>query len=93
MKMLKTFGNGLVLLVVLLALCVVQSNIAVASHSERLVSLELLNHAGLKIIWESELPIRKGESLEQLLLLGNRVYAISDRNYVTSLDKANGKSH
>ena len=87
----RTFGCRFVLLVVLLALCVVRSNIVAANGSERLVSVELLSHAGLKIIWESELPIKKAETLEQLLLLGDRVYAISDRNYMASLDKDDGK--
>ncbi|NOR67232.1 MAG: PQQ-binding-like beta-propeller repeat protein, partial [Woeseiaceae bacterium] len=91
MKMLRTFGCRYVLLAALLTLCVVQINIAVASDSGRLVCPELLRHAGLKIIWDSKLPMKKAESLEQLLILGNRVYAISDRNYMTSLDKENGK--
>ncbi|MHC4120169.1 MAG: outer membrane protein assembly factor BamB family protein [Planctomycetota bacterium] len=88
----RTFGCRFVLLVVLWATYVVPSNIGVASGAERLVSEELLSHAGLKIIWESDLPMRKAENLEQLLLLGDRVYAISDRNYMTSLNKDSGKT-
>ena len=87
----RKFGCSFVLLVGILTLCVVQINIAAANDSEQLVSLELLRHAGLKVIWESDLPIKKGENLEQLLILGDRVYAISDRNYMTSLNKENGK--
>ena len=89
--MLRMFGCRYVLLVGILTLCVAQINIAAPSDSGQLVWLELLRHAGLKIIWESELPIKKAESLEQLLILGNRVYAISDRNYMTSLNKEDGK--
>ncbi len=55
-----------------------------------LVSPELLEHARLKILWQSELPIRKDESLERLILIGNRIYAFSDRNFLVSLDREKG---
>ena len=87
--MLRAFGCRFALLAILL--CVIWSTTTVANGSERLVSPELLEHAGLKIIWETDLPIKKGENLARLLLLGDRLYAISDRNYMTSLDKSNGK--
>jgi outer membrane protein assembly factor BamB len=58
---------------------------------QRLVSPKLLEHAKLEILWENPLPIKKAESLEQLLILGNRIYAISDRNYTVSLNRENGK--
>lgn len=89
--MLRTFGCRFVLLVGILALCIAQISAGAVSASEQLVSAELLKHAGLKIMWESKLPMKKAENLEQLLVLGNRVYAISDRNYMTSLNKENGK--
>ena len=91
MKMSRMFGNRLILLACILTLCVAQINIAAASDSGQLVSAELLRHAGLKAIWESDLPIKKTESLEQLVILGDRIYAISDRNYMTSVNKENGK--
>jgi outer membrane protein assembly factor BamB len=58
---------------------------------QRLVSSELLKHAGLKILWEQQLPIKRTESLEQLLILHNRIYVFSDRNYIISLDREDGK--
>ena len=61
-----------------------------ADNSEKLVSPELLEHARLKILWENELPIKKGESLERLVILGERIYAFSDRNYMISLDREKG---
>ncbi len=87
----RMFGCKLILLAGILTLCVAQINIVAASDSGQLVSAELLKHAGLKAIWESDLPIKKTESLEQLVILGDRIYAISDRNYMTSLNKENGK--
>ncbi|UCF15590.1 MAG: PQQ-binding-like beta-propeller repeat protein [Phycisphaerales bacterium] len=88
----RAIGYRFVLLTVFLTTCFAHVEIAAANASDRLVSTELLRHAGLKIVWESELPIRKGETLAQLLLLGNRVYAISSRNYVVSMDKDTGKN-
>lgn len=90
--MLRTIGYGFVLLTGLFTVCFAQAEIAAASDSDGLVSPVLLEHAGLKIVWDSELPIKKGETLAQLVLLGNRVYAISSRNYMVSMDKDTGKN-
>ncbi|UCG49339.1 MAG: PQQ-binding-like beta-propeller repeat protein [Phycisphaerales bacterium] len=59
--------------------------------SGRLVSPELLEHAWLKAPWENELPFRRGEKLKELFLVGDRIYAISDRNFMACLDRENGK--
>ncbi len=86
-RMLK---NGFVLLASLLVLCFALYSIAAEGSSQRLVSPKLLEHANLKILWENKLSIKNSESLEQLLILGNNIYAISDRNYMVSLNKENG---
>ena len=88
----RTIGYKFVLLVGLFSLCLAQVGIAAPGGSDRLISPALLEHAGLRVVWDSELPIRKGETLEQLLLLEGRVYAISSRNYVVSMDKDTGKN-
>jgi len=88
--MLKIVRNRIVLLVVVLALSVGQNGFAAASNPRPLVSPELLKHAKLKILWENELPIKKNERLERLLMLDNRIYAISNHNYMVSLNKKNG---
>ncbi|MHC4103938.1 MAG: outer membrane protein assembly factor BamB family protein [Planctomycetota bacterium] len=82
--------NGFVLLAGLLVLCFVQYSIAAEGSSQRLVSPKLLEHANLKILWENKLSIKNSEALEQLFILGNSIYAISDRNYMVSLNKENG---
>jgi len=74
----------------LLVLCVVQKSFAAKGASQWLVSPKLLEHANLKILWDNELPIKKAESLEQLFILGNRVYAISNQNYMVSMNRENG---
>ena len=86
-RMLK---NRFVLLAGLLVLCFVQYGIAAEGSLQKLVSPKLLEHANLKILWENKLSIKNTESLEQLLILGNSIYAISDRNYMVSLNKENG---
>ena len=59
-------------------------------NSKKLVSPKLLEQAKLEILWENELPIKTGESLEQLDILGERIYALSNHNYLISLDRQKG---
>jgi len=89
-EMARMLKNRFVLLAGLLVLCFMQYSIAAEGSSQRLVSPKLLEHANLKILWESKLSIKSNERLEQLLILGNSIYAISDRNYMVSLNKENG---
>ncbi len=88
--MLQKLRCGLVLLVCLLFLSDAARCAAVEGGSRRLVSPQLLEHANLEIVWDNELPIKKGESLERLVLLDNRIYAFSDRNYIVSLNREEG---
>jgi len=84
----------LVLSVSFLALCVVLSCVSQPAPEQpafqRLVSTELLEHAQLEVQWETKLPIKETERLERLLILGNRIYALSNYNYVTSLNRETG---
>ena len=57
---------------------------------QELVSSELLEAGRLEVVWQNKLPIKKGESLERLFILGDRIYALSDSNYIISLSKENG---
>lgn len=90
MKTLIMLRCRLVLLAGLLVLCGVVRGIAAEGSPRRLVSPELLKHARLKIVWESVLPIKKTESLKRLIILDNRIYALSNRNYMVSLDREKG---
>ena len=99
--MLKMSRCRLVLLVNLLAFCgvlscVTQDNGPKEYVSEqfvlqRLVSPELLEHAKLKIEWENKLPMEETECLERLFILGGRIYALSDHNYMVSLNREKGR--
>jgi hypothetical protein len=89
--MARTLKNRFVLLVsLLLVLSVTQNSPAAARSSQRLVSTKLLEYANLKILWENKIAIKNDESLEQLLILGDSIYAISNLNYMVSLNKDNG---
>jgi len=58
--------------------------------SRPLVSPELLRSAKLKTVWQNKLPIRETENLDQLFIIGNRIYALSDHNYMVCLDRVKG---
>ncbi len=79
-----------VLLVSFFTFCVVPGSIAVESSLQRLVQPELLKDAELEILWENKLPIKTGESLERLFILGNRIYGLSDQNFMVSLNRDKG---
>ncbi|MBN2312963.1 MAG: PQQ-binding-like beta-propeller repeat protein [Sedimentisphaerales bacterium] len=89
--MLNIFKRRVFLLLSLSALCFLQNSVAGDMSSTPLISTELLSHANLKVLWENELPIKDGESVKQLLILGTRVYVVSDKDYIISLNRENGK--
>ena len=88
--MLKKRRYRFVLLAVLLVLSIAARCIAAEGDSWWLVSPELLKHAKLEIVWQAELLFDKGENLRDLHILGNRIYALSNRNYIVSLDREKG---
>ena len=81
----------LVLLVSLSLFCGAVTRLSAQEKWQRLVSPKLLEHANLQMVWQNDLPIKTGESLKQLFVLGDRIYALSDRNYMISLNKDTGK--
>ena len=58
--------------------------------SQKLVSPELLKAGNLKTVWENQLPIKANEKVRQISILGNRLYVLSDRNYMISLNSEKG---
>jgi outer membrane protein assembly factor BamB len=61
-----------------------------SGRSGHLISPELLEHAGLKQLWQQQLPVKEGEDLAAVTILGDRLYLRSDRNYMWSLDRIKG---
>ncbi len=86
----KKFKYVFFLLLTLTVLLFVHGSFAAADSQGDLVSPGLLEQAGLKILWEQKLPIKKGETLERLLILDNRIYVITNKHYVVSLNRENG---
>jgi outer membrane protein assembly factor BamB len=84
MRMEKVLAAGFVVL------CGALSGAAFGEGYRPLVSPELLEHAKLELVWENKLPMKEEESLEQLYILGNRIYGLSDRNYMVSLNREKG---
>ncbi|MBN1392134.1 MAG: PQQ-binding-like beta-propeller repeat protein [Sedimentisphaerales bacterium] len=70
--------------------CVVPNCTATESGSNWFASPSLLKPAELKILWENKLPIKQGESLEKLFVLGNRIYGLSDQNFIVGLNREKG---
>ena len=60
------------------------------SANSGLVSSDLLEHANLKILWQNELPLKKSETLDRMMICKNRIYALSDTNYLFSLNRTKG---
>ncbi len=90
--MLRIFNFKMVFFAGFVVLSTMQVGFSLDNNSEHLVSPELLKNAGLEILWESALPTKENESLDKLLLVGDRVYAISDKSYVLSVNKENGRT-
>ena len=44
----------------------------------------------LKIVWQFNLPLADNESLDRLLVFGNRLCALSSRNYLVCLNRSDG---
>ncbi len=88
----RAFSCRLAPFMFFLTICFTHGVIAAAEDPNRLVSSDLLRHAGLETVWETELPIKARETLTKLVLLGNRVYAVSSHNYMVSMNKDTGEN-
>jgi len=55
-----------------------------------LVSPELVEHGQLKMLWQTKLPIRDNEAVRELHIIGDRLYVLSDHNYIFCLDRRKG---
>jgi hypothetical protein len=90
--MLKILRYGFVVLAGLLLSCNGARDIPVPVEESFswLVSPQLLQQAGLETVWQTQLPLQQGEKLRTLHILGSRIYALTDRNYIASLGREKG---
>jgi outer membrane protein assembly factor BamB len=61
-----------------------------ADDTSRLVPRSKLEATDLKIVWQFNLPLAESEAIDQLRVFGNRLYALSNRNYLSCLNRADG---
>ncbi|MBN1505659.1 MAG: PQQ-binding-like beta-propeller repeat protein [Sedimentisphaerales bacterium] len=77
-----------------LAGCLVGLGTAVAEAQDAsscFIAKDLLDHAGLALVWQNALPVKSNEKLDVMQLVDERLYVLSSRNYAWSLDRNNGK--
>ena len=55
-------------------------------NSRWLVPRSRVASTDLKIVWQFNLPLSDSETLDRLLVVGNRLYALSSRNYLSCLN-------
>lgn len=63
---------------------------SLAAGRDALVAAELLNQAGLKSVWQVQLPINAGEKLENLYVFEGYLYAMTSRNFFFCIDRSTG---
>ena len=56
----------------------------------QLITPEQLQDSGLRIVWQHKLPIVEAERLKQIFIIDNRIYVLTDFNYIFALDRDNG---
>ncbi|MHC4617508.1 MAG: outer membrane protein assembly factor BamB family protein [Planctomycetota bacterium] len=88
--MLKRVGFKIIPLISLLTFTLPAVCLPSTGRSEWLVSPKLLEHARLEKVWATGLPLRQGERLDRLVVIGNRIYAVSDQNHLISLNREKG---
>lgn len=58
--------------------------------SEPLVSPLILNQAGLKPIWQKNLPLGNNEKVSKIYVTDELLYVSTDKNYFYAIDRKNG---
>ena len=58
---------------------------------DKLVSQDVLDAGNLELIWQSIVPLKKGETFKLLKIINNRIYALSSQNYLACLNRENGQ--
>jgi len=87
----QTHRAGLLLASCLLVFGPLRCGLAASTRLEPVVSAELLEQAGLRMIWSDSLPIEGSEHIDKLYIVGSRLYVLTNRNYLISLEKSSGR--
>jgi len=86
----QTLSRYRLLLLMCIIVMVSTTTSLAKSTAGRLLWPRLLEHAGLEILWEYDLPIIEKEKLSRMVIVGDRIYALSDQNYLFALNRQNG---
>jgi hypothetical protein len=62
-----------------------------ARDTTALVSAELIRQAGWTHNWQMNLPLKPGEKIDQLRVIGPHLYAITDTNILFCIDRTDGR--
>ena len=78
------------ILLTLILLFVFANPLQAADDSRWLVPRSKLESTELKIVWQFNLALSELETLDRFHVFGNRLYALSSRNYLSCLNRADG---
>jgi hypothetical protein len=56
-----------------------------------IIDAGILGEAKIERVWTNKLPLREGEHLSKILLIGNRVYGLSNKNYIVGFNEKDGE--
>jgi outer membrane protein assembly factor BamB len=77
-------------LIAVVSQIVFTSMLSAQGDSQWLIPRAMVASTELKIVWQYNLPMAKGESLNDMLLCGNRLCTLSRGNYLSCINKADG---
>ena len=63
----------------------------VAGNTTALVPAELIQEAGWTHDWQMNLPLKTGEKIDRLRVIGPHLYAITDTNILFCIDRTDGR--
>ena len=89
MQNLKRFSLIYMTVVIILGAC--GGVFASEGTFEQLVSGEVLKSARLDLSWDNALPLKNGEKVARVDVIGDRVYVLTDHNYLFSVSSDNGR--
>ena len=78
------------LLVFLVSFSLIPACLAQQAADVPLVAGQILHEAGLDQLWQTKLAIREHERVEKVMLLGDKIYALTSTNYLFCLNRTGG---
>jgi len=79
-----------ILFVSLSVFCAAGRSIGAEGDTKGPVSAELLKAGNLEVLWEYKLPLKAKERLERMFILDDRIYGLSDHNFIIGLNREKG---